>query len=234
MCQLYQKTNQWRFQMNQQEHTIEYRPLGAGDVEKVPLLHQGTPEEIRQRIAAIGSSAILAFEEGAHVAQLQFRPYESGVVSPNGLHDPLYWMDFEDHSPPMPDRSLALFCYHVGQLDNTDRRDARYMGRGIGAQLLDETIAWAERNGFSAIIAKGLSSLWPIPQYMGGMPTEIYLRRQFKIAASYFDQELLRWIDEMVNRTGEDEMQKALRIMVNKVTNTKDAARIDICVRTLG
>ncbi|MHB8842881.1 MAG: GNAT family N-acetyltransferase, partial [Candidatus Aquicultor sp.] len=178
-------------------------------METVPLLHQGTPEEVRARIAAIGSSAILAFEEGDHIGQLQFRPYEPGVVSPHGLNDPLYWMDFEDQAPTMPDRSLSLFCYHVGQLDNTDRRDPRYMGRGIGTRLLDEAIAWAEKAGFSAIIAKGLSSLWPIPQVMGGMPTELYLRRQFKIVASYYDQQLLKWIPEIINE-GEDEKQKAL------------------------
>jgi GNAT superfamily N-acetyltransferase len=210
--------------MNRQESVIQYRPLAATDVETVPLLHQGTPEEVRARIAAIGSSAILAFEEGAHVGQIQFRPYEPGVVSPNGLHDPLYWMDFEDQAPTMPDRSLTLFCYHVGQLDNTDRRDPRYMGRGIGTRLLDETIAWAKKAGFSAIIAKGLSSLRPIPQVMGGMPTELYLRRQFKIAASYYDQQLLEWIPGMINKTGQEE---------NISTNYKDTARIDICVKTL-
>ena len=156
-----------------------------------------------------------------------------GWYSPNGLYDPLYWMDFEDQAPKMPDRSLSLFCFHVGQLDNTDRRDPRYMGRGIGTRLLDETIAWAEKAGFSAIIAKGLSSLWPIPQVMGGMPTELYLRRQFRIAASYYDQQLLEWIPGMFNKTGEDEMQKAPNIKGNMGANYKDAARIDICVRAL-
>ena len=219
--------------MNQQKSAIQYRPLAATDVERVPLLHQGTPEEVRARIAAIGSSAILAFEEGVHIGQIQFRPYEPGVVSPNGLYDPLYWMDFEDQAPKMPDRSLSLFCFHVGQLDNTDRRDPRYMGRGIGTRLLDETIAWAEKAGFSAIIAKGLSSLWPIPQVMGGMPTELYLRRQFRIAASYYDQQLLEWIPGMFNKTGEDEMQKAPNMKGNMGANYKDAARIDICVRAL-
>lgn len=60
--------------MNQQKSAIQYRPLAATDVETVPLLHQGTPEEVRARIAAIGSSAILAFEEGVHIGQIQFRP----------------------------------------------------------------------------------------------------------------------------------------------------------------
>ena len=142
-------------------------------------------------------------------------------------------MDFEDQAPKMPDRSLSLFCFHVGQLDNTDRRDPRYMGRGIGTRLLDETIAWAEKAGFSAIIAKGLSSLWPIPQVMGGMPTELYLRRQFKIATSYYDQQLLEWIPGMFNKTGEDERQKAINIKENIGANYKDGARIDICVRAL-
>ncbi len=202
-------------------------------MERVPLLHQGTPQEVRARIAAIGSSAILAFEEGVHVGQIQFRPYEPGMKSPGGLYDPLYWMDFEGQAPAMPDRSLALFCYHVGQLDNTDRRDPRYMGRGIGSRLLDEAIAWAEKAGFPAVIAKGLSSLWPIPQVMGGMPTALYLRRQFKIAASYYDQQLLEWLPGMFTKTGEDGRQTAPPIRENMGLSHKEAARIDICVRKL-
>ena len=57
---------------------------------------------------------MLVFEGERHVGQLQFRPYVSNTVSPNGLHHPLYWMDFQGRAPDMPERTLALFCFHVG------------------------------------------------------------------------------------------------------------------------
>jgi GNAT superfamily N-acetyltransferase len=219
--------------MNSFNSSISYRLMTTDDVERVPLLHQGTPEEVLDRIAACGSSAMLAFEGTTHVGQLQFRLYLPGILSLHGLHDPLYWMDFGDHAPPMPDRTLALFCYHVGQLDNTDRRDPRYVGRGIGTRLLDETLSWATQVGFSAIVAKGLTSIWPIPQFMGGMPTEIYLSRKFTIVKSYQDPYLLSWINETLSSPHGGDLQKSLRSITEKGANPEDIAKISICVRML-
>jgi hypothetical protein len=84
--------------------TIALRPMTAADGGRVPLTHQGEPDDVRRRIADLGSSAILAFEGPQHVGQLQFRRYEPGVRSPRGLHHPLYWADFvtlpRSHSGP--------------------------------------------------------------------------------------------------------------------------------------
>ena len=71
---------------------------------------------------------MLAFDDGRHVAQLQVRPYEPGTRSPDGLDDPLYWMDFADRSPSVPDGAVAVFCYHVGQVDDSEERDPAYWG----------------------------------------------------------------------------------------------------------
>jgi hypothetical protein len=65
------------------------------------------------------------------------------------------------------------------------------------------------------------------------MPTELYLRRRFKIAASYYDQQLLEWLPGMFTKTGEDERGKALSPGEKMGANYKEAARIDICVRKL-
>ena len=118
--------------MKRSDSTLHYRPLMPADIGHVPLQHQGTPEAVRARVAACGWSAMLVFDGTMCVGQLQFRPYVPDTVSPNGLHDPLYWMDFNGSAPALPAHTLTLFCYHVGQLDDTDVRDTRYFGRGIG------------------------------------------------------------------------------------------------------
>ena len=56
------------------EDAIHYRLMTAADVGRVLILHQGTVAEVLERITAIGSSAMLAFDGDKHVGQLQFRP----------------------------------------------------------------------------------------------------------------------------------------------------------------
>ena len=133
---------------------------------------------------------MLVFDDQKHIGQLQFRAYIPDTVSPRGLHDPLYWMDFQGHAPDLPEKTLSLFCYHVGQTDNTQARDSRYFGKGIGLRLLNETLKWAKDAGFEAVVAKGCPGYRSIIEYMGGMPLDVYQEQGFKIAATYIDREL--------------------------------------------
>ncbi len=133
---------------------------------------------------------MLVFDGPKHIGQLQFRPYVPNTVSPQGLLDPLYWMDFQGQAPDLPDKTLSLFCYHVGQTDNTQARDPRYFGKGIGLRLLQETLRWAEQAGFEAVIAKGCPGYRSIIEYMGGMPIDVYREQGFKIVVTYTDREL--------------------------------------------
>jgi GNAT superfamily N-acetyltransferase len=169
---------------------IRYRLMTAADIGSVPIGHMGTEDEVRDRIAALGSAAVLAFDGDRHVAQLQFRAYEPGVRSPDGLWDPLYWMDFAGRDLPVPDGSLAVFCYHVGQLDESDDRDPAYLGRGIGLQLLDEFVAWAARAGFGGIVAKATPASRPVMGFMGGQPAAAYGERGFVTGPSWVDDDL--------------------------------------------
>ncbi|HEY8623370.1 MAG TPA: hypothetical protein VIM74_05850 [Casimicrobiaceae bacterium] len=181
------------------EPAISYRPLAELDLAFVPLQCQGEPTEVRDRIRGCGSSATLAFDGGRCVAQLQFRPYVPGNRSPNGIHHPLYWMDYPPETPSLPERSLSLFCYHVGQVENDpEQRDPRYLGRGIGQELLRQTVDWAAVNGFDAVIAKGLAPSWPVIQYMGGMPCPVYELHGFEPVYAYFDSELRQVLDEIL------------------------------------
>lgn len=206
-------------QSNNIANDILFRPMTAADVGSVPIGHQGEPEEVKQRIADIGSSAILAFDGKQHVGQLQFRHYVPGVPSPDGLWHPLYWADFGDAAPQVPERSLAVFCFHVGQLDDTDDRDSRYQGRGIGVRLLDHFLDWAKREGFDAVVAKGVPEPRPIMAFMGGLPASTYQEHGFEVVSSQIDTELKTLV-----------MEKGL---IPEGVSPDAAARISCCVRRL-
>jgi hypothetical protein len=171
---------------------------------------------------------MLVFEGTQHVGQLQFRPYIPRTRSPKGLFHPLYWMDFQDLTPVLPVKTLALFCYHVGQLDNTTERDARYFGRGIGIQLLEKTLHWAATSGFEAVVAKGLPHFRPVIEFMGGLPEETYLQKGFRITESYTDHQLRKELEKM--------MQDPLRESFGQALMDEDPdhiSRISICVKEL-
>jgi GNAT superfamily N-acetyltransferase len=169
---------------------IEYRMMGIGDVDRLPIGCQGSRAEAVQRIEDLGSCAVLAFEGDQHVAQLQFRRYDAKARSPNSIHDAAYWGDFGDHAPDLSHDTLAVHCFHVGQVDDTDARDARYQGRGIGLQLLDHLLVWASEAGFEAIIAKASPSVRPVMVFMGGQAKESFEERGFETVASWVDAEL--------------------------------------------
>jgi len=215
--------------LNGQKSGFRYRLLERADIEDVPLSCQGTREQIVERIAEIGSSAMLAFEEARHVGQLQFRPYVPGATSPDGINDPLYWMDFGGHAPPLPERTLALFCYHVGQLEDGGARDPQYFGRRMGTDLLDATLVWARESGFQAVVAKATPPTWPIPQFMGGMPSGVYASRGFEAAASYHDTALRRGLDGVLEGRYGSQWQDALGRLVREGANLDELAAAAIC-----
>jgi GNAT superfamily N-acetyltransferase len=205
--------------MSEEQDGISFRPLVSTDISVVPLSHQGEPDEVRQRIADLGASAMLAFDGAQHVGQLQFRRYEPGTHSPKGLWDPLYWADFAGHAPDLPARTLVVFCYHVGQLDDTDARDPRYQGRGLGLRLLDHFLAWATEAGFAAVVAKAVPPYRPIMLFMGGQPASVYQARGFEIAAHWIDPELQAIVED--------------RSLIPEKVLPADAVRVSCCVRRL-
>jgi len=171
---------------------------------------------------------MLVFEGRQHVGQLQFRLYVPRTRSPKGLFHPLYWMDFQGRTPDLPEKTMALFCYHVGQLDNTTDRDPGYFGRGIGIKLLKKTINWAAASGFKAIVAKGLSNFRPVIEFMGGLTTETYQQNGFRTAECYIDHQLRTELEKMM----EDPLRESLRkALLDKDLN--EASKICICVKDL-
>ena len=142
------------------------------------------------RIAELGSSALLAFDRGRHVGQLQFRRYKSGTRSPHGLWDPLYWMDFGGRAPELPFATVSVCCCHIGQLDETERRAQQYLGRGIGSALLDCFLAWARQREFAAVIAKATPERRSVMEFLGGFPRRVYEDRGFEITHTWTDTDL--------------------------------------------
>ena len=199
---------------------LAFRLMAADDIGRVPIGCQGGEAALRERVADVGSAAVLAFDGAQHVAQLQFRRYDRACRSPDGLWDPLYWGDFGGHAPVLPQGSLSIFCYHVGQLDDTESRDARYQGRGLGQALLDHLLAWARGAGLAAVAAKAVPSDRAVMAFMGGQPESVYLARGFRVEASWIDRQLL----DVVHEKG----------LVPEGTEADAAARIALCVRHLG
>ena len=190
----------------------------ASDVGSVPIACQGDPGQVLARIADLGSCALLAFDGDQHVGQLQFRRYEAGAVSPHGVWDPLYWMDFDNRSPELPLGTLCVFCYHIGQLDSTAHRDERYQGRGIGARLLDCFLDWAQAGNFDAVIAKATPPHRPVMGLLGGLPPAVYEGRGFETVT--------RWVDADLDRVVRE------RSLVTE-SETEDASTVACCVHRL-
>jgi GNAT superfamily N-acetyltransferase len=169
---------------------MKYRPMVASDIGSVPIAHQGDKAEVLARIADLGASAILAFDGGRHVGQLQFRRYQPRARSPGGVWDPLYWMDFAEPAPDVPFATVAVCCCHVGQLDESKRRAQQYLGRGIGSALLDRFLGWAGDRQFEAVIAKATPGRRSVMEFLGGFPARVYQDRGFEIAHAWRDHDL--------------------------------------------
>jgi GNAT superfamily N-acetyltransferase len=198
---------------------ISFRTMTAGDVATAPIGCQGDAATVSARIQDIGASAILAFDGEQHVGQLQFRRYAAATRSPNGIMDPLYWGDFGDNAPLLPHNTLNVFCYHVGQLDDTDQRDTRYQGHGIGSRLFDYLMEWAAQAGFEAVVAKATPSVRSVMTFMGGQSAEFYVDRGFEVSATWIDQQLRDIVREQQLVSHERELD--------------DAARVSCCIRRL-
>jgi GNAT superfamily N-acetyltransferase len=202
------------------EGVIRYRPMTMADIDRVPIGCQGGREALAARIRDLGAAAILGYDGDRHVAQLQFRRYDPALRSPDGLWDPLYWGDFGEHAPALPAGSIAVFCYHVGQTDDSEARDDRYQGRGIGLALLDHLIEWAVRRGYAAMVAKCTPPVRSVMSFMGGQPAAAYIERGFELRASWVDAQLRAVIAE--------------KNLVPEATDMDIAARVGCCVRTFG
>lgn len=204
---------------NEAEHAIDYRLMTREDIDRVPIDCQGGRDALVQRIDELGSAAVLGFDGERHVAQLQFRRYAPALRSPDGLWDPLYWGDFGEHAPALPVNSLAVFCYHVGQLEPGEAREPRYQGRGIGLAMLDCLIDWACQSGFEALVAKCTPPFRPVMAFMGGQPADAYRERGFELHASWVDAQLRAVVHE--------------KALLPPGADADEAARVGCCVRRL-
>ena len=197
--------------METQESGLHYRLMTQADVGRIPIDCQGAAGEVRARIAELGSSAVLVFDGDQHVGQLQFRRYDPELRSPSGIMDPLYWGDFhEAERPPLPVRTISVFCYHVGQLASGEERDPRYHARGIGVDLLEALIRWADAAGVEAIVAKAVPPFRALGVFMGGHPAKVYEEHGFDTVARWCDRDLRARLPALLAGERGDALAQAL------------------------
>lgn len=196
---------------------ISFRPLTMEDIGRVPVDCQGEARSLAERTADLGAAAILAFDGDQHVAQLQFRRHVPGLRSAKGVFSPDYWGDFGGREPALPERTLCIYCYHVGQLGEGAARDPRYQGRGLGAALLDELIDWATANRFEAMVAKAMPADPGVMQFMGGQPARVYAAKGFRCLDGWTDHEMYKALVE--------------RDLAPKGAAPEDLARVELWAR---
>ncbi len=211
---------------------MHYRLMTTADVGRAPIDCQGTADEVRGRIADLGSSAMLVFDGDQHVGQLQFRRYDPELRSPRGIMDPLYWGDFhEAERPPLPARTINLFCYHVGQLASGEERDPRYHGRGIGVDLLRELVRWADDAGVEAIVAKAVPPFRPLAMFMGGHPASVYEEHGFTTVARWCDRDLRARLPALLAGELGDALGEALQELRDRGIGLDALAEVAMVVR---
>lgn len=201
------------------ESALQFCPLTQANLDQYPVGCQGSQLEFSARAADLGAIAILALDGDRHIGQLQFRRYDPALRSPDSLWDPLYWGEFGEHAPVLPDNSLSLFCYHVGQIDDTEYRDPHYQGCGIGAALLGACLDWARAHDYAAVVAKASPSFRPVMAFMGGQSIEIYQQHGFHVHAS--------WVDDGLHRVVTDKQ------LIDESPVPEAAATVSCCVLIL-
>ncbi len=213
---------------------LHYRMMTAIDVGRVPIDHQGTPQDVLARIADLGSSAALVFDGDQHVGQLQFRRYDPSLRSPNGVMDPLYWGDFHAvPRPALPAGTINLFCYHVGQLRSGEpqERDSSYQGRGIGVRLLEELIDWADAASVEVIVAKAVPPFRPLAVFLGGHPVSVYEEHGFETVARWQDGDLRARLEDMLAGAHGDDLREALQRLRDDGVGHDAMAEVAMVVR---
>lgn len=206
--------------------------MTVSDLGNVPIDCQGTEATVRNRIADLGASAILAFDGEQHVGQLQFRRYDRALRSPAGIMDPSYWGDFgQANAPSLPPETVNLFCYHVGQLTSGNARHSRYQGRGIGAALLEQFVRWADATRVEATVAKALPPFRPLGVLMGGHPVSVYEDHGFEVAARWRDRDLRDRLPNVLAGEHGDGVATALRDLRDEGVTLDALAEVAMVVR---
>ena len=198
---------------------ITFRPMVEADIGTHPIGCQGSKDEVVARIRDLGTSAMLAFEGSRHVGQLQIRRHDPALRAEKGVYEPDYWGDFGVQAPILDGDALGVFCYHVGQTDDSERRDAAYFGRGIGLALLDAVLDWAASKGFDAVVAKATPAARAVMTMMGGQPVAAYRERGFEVASTWVDEQLRDLVLE--------------RGLVKPNADPADAWQVSCCVKDL-
>ena len=174
---------------------IEIRAAHSGDLARLERkCWAGGEAEMRERMAAQGTCAIVALDDGVPVGQLYLRAYRPGFRAEKGLWEGAFWADLNgvEDRVELPERTLMLGCWHVGRVrdaDGAEREAPEYRGRGIGKALLEGAVAWlGAQDRFTALAAKATDSEdRGYIGFVGGLPLSAFTEAGFERLASYDD-----------------------------------------------
>ncbi len=148
-------------------------------------------EEKQQLLEYQRALGIAAYDKGTFVGSLWFyRIEDKGLGSPlappwsgwrRGSKEAHLTLQTLDIEVPL----LGLSCYHVGrtkELEQKDRNDESYYGRGIGSGLLASSLKWAIENDYKAVVTtSGIDDFPEFNNWAGMLPLKVYLRNGFEI-----------------------------------------------------
>jgi GNAT superfamily N-acetyltransferase len=83
---------------------------------------------------------------------------------------------------------LGLDCFHVGRtkaLESENRNDENYFRKGIGTNLIENAIFWAQTHEIKTVIAyAGIDSFPEFNLWSGRLPLKVYMQHAFQVIHS--------------------------------------------------
>ena len=80
---------------------------------------------------------------------------------------------------------LGLDCFHVGRtkaFESENRNDENYFRKGIGTNLLENAIFWAQTHEIKTVIAySGIDSFPEFNLWSGRLPLKVYIQHAFQV-----------------------------------------------------
>jgi GNAT superfamily N-acetyltransferase len=106
-------------------------------------------------------------------------------------------------------------CFHVGRsiesFRGSDEPDASYFSRGIGTALCKESVSWARKHGYHAVVAPGTpDGLFEFSVWVGGLPWTTYRKLGFRDEGAEGGDYLPNWAGNMAPAEVMDALEKAL------------------------
>jgi GNAT superfamily N-acetyltransferase len=192
------------------EQEIHYRPLTLEDTKRVDL--RCLPEEndvLARLFEDQGTIGMGAWEDGRcigmmHAYRVKLPDYSEDDFPEWAHANPLLWplgwplRYCKERGIGFDGPVWGHACFHVGRTEGGDGGgapwDRRYFSRGIGTALCRESVAWAKRHDYAAVIAQGApAGMFQYAVHFGVLPWTTYEKLGFHEIGREEDGERLPW-----------------------------------------